>query len=203
MEYLGLIVLLGLVWLGGCRGPQADSSGVDAAAGLAEPARQSEAGPIELAALAWPPVSTFERACASCHGPGGSEYDRTPVRLSDERLTEVVRAMMTSAGIATASPSDVQAMAAYCRALEADEPFVCVTAFRPSTDTDAGVLQGEATPEAEVRLLTCGRCWTVAGANGFWELSSPWDWPELATQMDLKVTELSLYYAQWSHGMTP
>ncbi len=194
-----LIVLLSVTVLGGCTSPQADSSIPD----LAEASQATESGPIELAALAWPPVSTFERTCASCHGRGGSEYDWRSGRLNDEQLTEVVWGMMRSTGITAVSESDVRAMVAYCRALDADEPFICVTVFRPSTDTDGGVLQGEATLDAEVMLLTCGRCWTVAKENGFWELSSPFDRPELAAQIDQKVTELSLYYAQWSHGMTP
>ena len=201
MKYLNVIVLLGLVNLSGCAKPQDNTlttnrlawSGAD---------WWPEPGSIELATLSWPPVSTFERACASCHMPEGGWPQRNTAQLSDEQLMIIVADMMTSSGIADASESDVAVMAAYQRALAADEVFICVTAFEPSTDTDAGVLQGEATPEVDVMLMTCGYCQTTADPNGFWELHSPMDWPQLIAQQDLRATELSLPSAQWSHGWT-
>lgn len=199
-KYLSLVIFSGLVLLGGCTEPQADSSTVGANSVLGEPEYDPDAG-VEVMTLEWPPVSTFERACASCHGPGGRDFGEALTRLTDGQLTEAVRGMMESAGVTTASESDVQAMVAYQRAIAVDEPFICVTKFRPATESDPGILQGEATPGAEVLLLTCGHCWAEANENGFWEVNSPWDWAELAVQKDAKTTELSMLYAQWSHSV--
>lgn len=200
VKYLSLVILAGLVLLSGCTEPQADSPAAGAKSVLSEPGYDLEDG-IEMVTLEWPPVSTFERACASCHGPGGRDFDEALTQLTDEQLTEAVRGMMESSGVTTASESDVRAMVAYQRAIAADEPFICVTKFRPATESEPGVLLGEATPGAEVLLLTCGHCWAEADENGFWEVNSPWDWPELAVEKDSKTTELSMLYAQWSHSV--
>ena len=202
MKCRSVVALLVLVGLSGCGKPQAGSS-VGESPSWTEGDWWPEPGSVELATLAWPPVSTFQRACASCHMPEGSRPQRKTAALTDEQLVAVVGDMMKSSGIGDASDADVAAMAAYQRALAADEVFICVTDFEPATDTDAGVLEGEATPEVDVMLMTCGYCWTTADPNGFWELHSPMEWPQLIAQQDLKATELSMPTAQWSHALAP
>ncbi len=60
--------------------------------------------------LPLPPVSTFEEACARCHGPQGSFYGAEFAKLSDEELVQVTRGK--NSGIPEVAHSLVRADAA-------------------------------------------------------------------------------------------
>jgi hypothetical protein len=101
--------------------------------------------------LTLPPMMTFERTCARCHGPRGMFY-AVPFEHEGAALRKVVKEMMTGpAGLDPTDP-DVDAMLAYHRSMRQDRPFVIVTnpaAFRTG---QTRALRGEVDPDAELQL---------------------------------------------------
>jgi hypothetical protein len=87
---------------------------------------------VHLVSLSLPPVSTFEKACARCHGSQGSFYGDEFANLRDQELIDVTREMMEGPAFLHPSDVDVRAMVAYHHALVAAEPFVVVTALLPA-----------------------------------------------------------------------
>ncbi len=129
--------------------------------------------------LTLPPVATFDRACARCHGPEGSFYGRGFASHPDE-LRQVIDEMMRGPAFLDPTESDVEAMTAYHRALAADEPFVAVT---NAADAVAGEpIEFDASPDADV---------TVARDNGTATLTVARD--------DASVT-IHFPRQLWSHG---
>ncbi|MBN1361733.1 MAG: cytochrome c [Sedimentisphaerales bacterium] len=185
-----LPITVTLVLICGCRRPETRAH---------EPAAQA----VDLQPLSLPPVSTFEDACARCHGPEGSFYGEGFAEPAGRELKVVVREMMEGPAFLTPSATDVDAMVAYHRALAAGEPFLCVTAYQPATATAPGRWVGEATPGAWVSLYMASapNTGTQTDGRGYWEIAlSPGRRPTLAADNDGKTTLLNLAYAQWSHA---
>lgn len=120
-----------------------------------EPADPAATGPDALprqepANLALGPIETFEDACARCHGPEGSFYGEAFASMPDEELHEIVREMMVGPAFLSPSEPEVDAMAAYHRALAAGEPFICVT--NAVAEGDDATLRGEVSPGATLSV---------------------------------------------------
>ena len=115
------LLLLALLW--GCGGLPAP------AGGEGPPAPDRGVPAPELEPLALPPVSTFARTCARCHGPEGAFYgEGFAADKGREELARVVAEMMRGPAFLAPTPPDIAAMTAYHRALSAGEPFIAVVA---------------------------------------------------------------------------
>lgn len=194
MRYLVLAIVLSLGLICGCREPQV-------------PASEPEVVEVNLVPLSLPPVSTFESACARCHGPEGSFFGPGFANPEHADLAVIVREMMEGPAALSPSDADVEAMVAYHRALAADEPFFCVTAYEPATATTPGRLQGEATPQAVVFFYTVSAPYFRTNVNeqGYWEITPLPRGANLVLAADTyknhKRTILNAAESQWSNAL--
>ena len=182
----GVLVMLGttVFWLAGCSDHK-ESSG-----------HTNE--PVSLVALTYPPVSTFKASCFICHTPKTQWF--TPLLPQRQRslLLPKVKEMMEKNAFLKPTEDDINAMTALCRALAADEPFLCVLNMDPEGTASRVHIQGEASPNATIRI---NQQETQADDMGSWEFSSctlPDD-RIVEISKDGKTIRFSLLSAQWSH----
>jgi len=169
------------------------------------PAQDAEPGPAPNLTLG--PVSTFSQSCARCHGPRGSFYGDTFGELRGEALREIVEEMMAGPAGLRPTHAEVDAMAAYHRALLADQPFVVVTNAAAASAGQAGALRGEADPGAEVAVTAGEEVLEVKRDGVSWSAALPAGWsgeagPTLAitaTRGDAQ-TRLAFPAEAWSHN---
>jgi hypothetical protein len=147
------------------------------------------------------PVTTFERACARCHGSEGSFYGRDFARLTEADLRKYVLDMMEGPGQLDPSPAAVAAMVAYHRAIAAGEPFLCVTEYRPGGRVTP-TLAGEASPEASVQLVKGEReKRLVVSQEGRWVEPEPPRAPfVLRAKLRHAHSALNFPEQQWTHA---
>jgi mono/diheme cytochrome c family protein len=190
-----LILVVGILlqaW--GCeRAPDTDGASSRPAADTAPANAAAEPGPAKAATEPAPtkadappapeksdavdliegPVTTFERACAGCHGPQGAFHDESLAKMADDKLREMVEQMMRGPGQLQPTPVQLEAMIAYQRSLRDRRPFACVTnaaAFLSGKDI---ALQGEVSPGASVQSDKAGAR-IAATVNGMvWTLAQP------------------------------
>lgn len=123
--------------------------------------------PADRPALQYPPVATFDQHCARCHGPEGSFYGQAFAQTVEHDLTEMVGQMMRGPAFLEPNSTDIAAMAAYQRALAAEEPFVIVTDPQKALATDLSEIPVEASPGAQVTIeRTNGTAQITASRDG-------------------------------------
>lgn len=142
------------------------------------------------------PVRTFEKHCARCHGPKGNFYGDKFGSRSHKDLMYIVEEMMRGPAFLNPSEADVHAMTAYHHALNAGEPFICVT----GRDSAKQVMSGEVAlhdkflikyESGEIHNLTPDSAgnWKTRIAPG----------SKLIAKNDSATTFLKPHNQQWSH----
>ncbi|HPP00602.1 MAG TPA: hypothetical protein PLX83_08390 [bacterium] len=129
--------------------------------------------PAGLVNLYEGPVTTYHRACSSCHGENGSEYSADFQTLSDAELAEKIEIMMNGPARLTApEPEEIHAMTAYHRALRDGRLFLMVS--NPAAVLEEGhrVLKGNVTPGAAVELRKEGQVLVATVSGGEWILEN-------------------------------
>lgn len=123
----------------------------------------------------------FEQKCSRCHGNYGANYssDSLKKRAEDPKsLHNVLHEMAVGPGQAPLDDSQLEVLAAFHRSLAEAKPFVSITKIE--RDGDTVTLSGEATPNAEVSVVTGdqrglatrdGHNWTVKMSGSEWESS--------------------------------
>jgi len=127
--------------------------------------------PVERITLG--PVSTFEQACARCHGPQGSFYGEAFAELSDSELQDFVKEMMEGPAGLHPSEEEIAAMTAYHQALAAKKPYLVVMDY---VEENGYRLSGQASLQSNLIIQTAGGPVQAApDSNGNWsvQLQSP------------------------------
>ncbi len=191
-----------VLWLGlasaalaGC-GASAGPAGMDPSAEANADLAETVSGPVDLTLG---PVSTFESACARCHGPEGAFYGQAFADLGPSELRKEVREMMEGPGELHPSTAEVLAMVAYHRAIRREEPFVCIQNGAALTAGDAETIRGEASLEAEV-VVEAGDSTTRAERDGpAWTVADPPAPPfEVRVEKGGRAVRFTFPARQWS-----
>lgn len=145
-----------------------------------EPKTTPAAAPATLSAPTIPvqqitlgPVSTFEQACARCHGPQGSFYGEAFANLSDTQLHEFIKEMMEGPAGLHPTEEDIAAMTAYHQALAAKKPYLVIMDY---VEENGYRLSGQASLQSNLIIQTAGGPVQAApDSNGNWsvQLQSP------------------------------
>ncbi|MHC4130991.1 MAG: c-type cytochrome [Planctomycetota bacterium] len=157
---------------------------------------------IEILKLKLGPISTFERTCARCHGPQGAFYGDEFAQLNDQELHKIIRQMMVGPAFLKPKSHEVNAMAAYHRALSAKEPFLCVTSYTPNEQTKTASLAGEATSGSKIEFSTKNKDMSISpNEQGIWSLAEMPPPPfKLIVILDEKSKEITIPKSQWTHS---
>lgn len=158
-----LLLAAGLFTLSGC-----EPKTTPAAASAALSAPTIPVGQITLG-----PVSTFEQACARCHGPQGSFYGEAFAKLSDTQLHEFIKEMMEGPAGLHPTEEDIAAMTAYHQALAAKKPYLVVMDY---VKENGYRLSGQASLQSNLIIQTAAnKVQTTPDSNGNWsvQLQSP------------------------------
>ena len=144
-------------------------------------------------AAAFAPLAYFNANCARCHGENGSFYqDDFAHDKSDAELREVIDEMAAGPGQAPLAPAELDAVAAWHRALRDKKTFVLVV---KSEKTDAGFqLSGEISPGAALEIN--GKTVEVKGSN--WTASVAPGAAQLRATKGDATTELDANAAAWA-----
>ncbi len=104
-----------------------------------------------LHATSFAPLAYFDQNCARCHGENGSFYGDTFAQgQSDAQLREAITEMAEGPGQAPLNAAQLDAVAAWHRALRDKKPFVVVV---KSEKVEAGVqLSGEVSSGATLQI---------------------------------------------------
>ncbi len=145
-------------------------------------AADAQAGPH---ASAFAPLAYFNQNCARCHGEFGSFYgDDMGKDRDDASLREVIDEMASGPGQAPLTPTELDAVTAWHRALRDKKPFVVIV---KAEKTDAGwQLSGEVSPDATLQIN--GEAVAVKDAN--WTFCAATDAVKLRATRGDAVTEL-------------
>lgn len=158
----GLLIITAATLIGACG--SAEERGVDQPVDWRQPAVD-----LELA-----PISTFAEHCASCHGAGGSMYNR-PFTHQGEALREKVVEMMIGPAALDPSEPEIEAMLQYHLTMREATPFAAATnagAFASGAQT---TLRGEATEGAMVfvEVENARRDARRGGGGAAWSVDGP------------------------------
>jgi hypothetical protein len=142
------------------------------------------------------PVQSFENHCASCHGPQGSFYGEGFGSKTHADLKHMVEEMMHGPAFLTPEEYEVEAMTAYHHALDAGEPFICITHF----DSTKQTLSGEVILQDHFYMqLKNGKKQKIpVDSAGCWETAMVPGGIVVATK-DSATTKLNFKKHQWSH----
>ena len=142
------------------------------------------------------PVRSFEKNCASCHGPQGSFYGEGFGSKTHADLKHMVEEMMYGPAFLRPEEYEVEAMTAYHHALDAGEPFICITRF----DSTKQTLSGEVILQDHFYMqLKNGEKQEISvNAAGLWETAMASGGILVATN-DSEITELNFRKHQWSN----
>ncbi len=97
-----------------------------------------------------PPVATFGKYCARCHGYEGSAYGKNFGTLNYDSLKSITEDMMFGPAGLTPDSVSVEAMVAYNSALSRNVPFASVLNARSYFDKRNLFLLVETSPDAQV-----------------------------------------------------
>ncbi len=137
----------------------------------AESGDTNKPGAVDLALA---PISTFEAACARCHGPQGSFYgENFASSLTPEALRQTVEEMMLGPGGLQPAPAEIDAMTAYHLALRRKLPFAVVTNGGSLASGQAPTVRGEKTPEVTIEVVNAGSARPAEGDELAWEAPAP------------------------------
>lgn len=166
LRLLVVVFVTGLIHAcGRDRGPDVQRSSTE----LASPSAANAA----VADLVEGPLTTFDRACSRCHGPQGSFYGSSFEKLSDDQLHHSVEEMMRGPAQLEPTALQIDAMAAYQRALRDHRPFICVTNAAAFTSRQETALHGEATPGASVTLAKGSATLPARVDQQTWSIAAP------------------------------
>ncbi|MFP4581521.1 MAG: c-type cytochrome [Candidatus Sumerlaeia bacterium] len=186
-------LLLGVIILIGCI---SYSSEMDIKADVTMQLPPQQYRPLKLS-----PVTTFEDACARCHGPQGSFYGEEFAKLEKEELRPTVKEMMEGPAFLKPTKAEVDAMTAYHRALEKKEPFICVTT--KAEQEDGGLLlQGECNPGAEIFAMAADseqKQDIDLSKKGKWEYLLRAENALIRAERKKAASVLSVPEQQWTH----
>jgi hypothetical protein len=124
--------------------------------------------PVDLALA---PATTFANNCTRCHGNLGARLPAEASRLSVAKLVSTVNGMMTRRAGLKPTAAEVQAMAAYARALRGGAYASIVNGASFVAGTDA-TLRGEASLGAALAVLKGDQATTVTVRKGQWTLKN-------------------------------
>lgn len=120
------------------------------------------------AGLAIGPISFFQKSCARCHGSLGMMYAETMATSSDTKLRADIERMVKGPGQTSLGGPERESLLWFHHAIAKDEPFVVVTSV------SAEWLEGEATPDAVVRLEAGGSATDVERTGDYtWRVRRP------------------------------
>jgi cytochrome c553 len=171
-------------------------------ADVTQPVENVQADTIEIIEFKLGPVSTFERTCARCHGPQGAFYGDEFAKLNDEELHKIIRQMMVGPAFLKPKPHEVDAMAAYHRALATKEPFLCVTSYTKNEQANTAGLAGEAIPGSSIVFSSKNKDMsTSTNEEGTWSISDvPLTSFKLTVTSNEKSKEINIPKSQWTHA---
>jgi mono/diheme cytochrome c family protein len=114
------------------------------------------------------PVSTFEQACARCHGPQGSFYGEAFAKLSDSELHDFVKEMMEGPAGLHPTEEDIAAMTAYHQALAAKKPYLVVMDY---VEENGYRLAGQASLQSNLIIQTAAdKVQAAPDSSGNWSV---------------------------------
>ena len=146
-----------------------------------------------IKATAFAPLAYFNANCARCHGENGAFYEKDFGHdKSDASLRAIIDEMAAGPGQAPLSPAELDAVAAWHRALRDKKPFIVIV---KSEKVEAGwQLSGEVSPGATLEIN--GKAVEVKGAN--WTFCAPNGPVKLRATRGEAVTELDADAASWA-----
>jgi len=98
----------------------------------------------------FPPVATFKKYCARCHGYEGSAYGKGFGSIAEDSLNRITEDMMFGPAGLNPDSLSIAAMAAYNHALSKNIPFASVINTRAFFEKRDSLLSIEASPAAIV-----------------------------------------------------
>lgn len=93
--------------------------------------------------LSLPPVTTYTKGCARCHGPNGAFFAKEFIADTPDKLREATHRMLVGPSALKPTPADTDAMTAYMEAIEAKQPFAVITNGASLASGKATEVQGE------------------------------------------------------------
>ena len=147
----------------------------------------------ETKVSAFAPLAYFNANCSRCHGENGAFYaDNFAHDRDDASLREIIDEMASGPGQAPLNPAELDAVAAWHRALRDKKPFVIIV--KSEKNGDNWQLSGEVSPGAALQINdktveVKGVEWTETVAAGAIKLR--------ATKGEL-TTELDANAAAWA-----
>lgn len=153
-------------------------------------ANEKVAGPQ---ATKFAPLAYFNQNCARCHGEYGSFYpENFAAERDDASLHAIIEEMAEGPAQAPLAPAELDAVAAWHRALRDKKPFVVIV--KAEKTGEGWQLSGEISPNATLQINgksveVNGSNWTYNAADGALKLR--------ATKGEV-VTELDANAATWA-----
>lgn len=126
---------------------------------------------VVWADISLPPISTFEKACAHCHGRAGALFLR-PFHHRGDALKVIVEEMMIGPAQLSPSPSDIDAMVSYHQAIVLDKPYVIITNAQSFMAGATSTLRGQVSQGASVRIVADDNIVPVACDGVDWYLEN-------------------------------
>jgi hypothetical protein len=106
--------------------------------------------------LSNPPVSTFKRRCAVCHGSEGASFGQNIGKMNDEVLRSNIEGMMNNEAGLHADSLSIEAMAAYIRTFLGKKPFAAVINARSFMASRDSSLFLDLTPGSTLSIKRMG-----------------------------------------------
>ena len=122
--------------------------------------------------LALPPVATYTKGCARCHGPNGAFFAKEFIASTHEALREATHRMLLGPSGLKPTPSDTDAMTAYMEAIEAKQPFAVIVNGAELAAGTATQVRGElAGKGAKLEVRAAGAIIPVTQKGKQWTLT--------------------------------
>ena len=156
-----------------------------------------------LANLTLPTITTYEQACARCHGPQGMFHWKQVTALDAGALPAKIQQMMTQQGMLRPTPADEQAMLAYHKAMHDVGPggplFIVATNAEAYAAGREPALKGEATAGAALTLVDATGAEQAVPLDGTeWNVSATPPF-ELRAALDGTTVRMRFPEAAWAH----
>lgn len=150
--------------------------------------------------LARGPVSTYNQACAHCHGINGTAYGPELAQRSTQELLAKVDQMMRLYIQPAPDEAEVAAMTAYHLAIARQKPFICITGLTFDSLSQVVNVQGESSPGSTTLLTGRGNERSLSTDSlGKWQFSQTY---EESLQLKARSAQDSAYIQlgqqQWS-----
>ncbi len=119
------------------------------------------------------PLTVYDNHCSRCHGANGSLYGESFYKLSEEHMEYDVYDMMIGPAQLKPTTAEVEAMNQYHFALQHKMPFAGITNAESFLSNQTRTLQGEVTPNTEIRISKNDQSFPIEPNGQRWQISNP------------------------------